>query len=433
MSPLSRRTLLAGPGAVALAATVGCSARRTSGPVTLDRIGLDHPEIANSGRGQNLWLGQAADPAGWPVVDLYQRPDGGWRTIEKRRGQYDWTILDQALERAGKLGGRLTWRIMPWYLPDHEPEAPSWVPTRTVRPSGGGAAFRCPDWDSAGYLDSWIALVRALAAHADADPRLWAVDISGFGAWGEHFWDEAWGHGMKPASFRRIAEATRDAFPHTWVLGPAMSPGFEVMPQVFGTSGRWGTRYDFLGGQELAYDQVAGYRDLWKRGPVVTEWGASQQVTMARGLENVRDLHVSVLSSGNKPRTHAQMSAADRSAFEQANKLAGFRLGLDRVELPEDWREGETITITTHWTNHGVAPTYDNWRLELLVDGEPVALIGDLRTVLPGSKQLVHRLAAPVPGARLAIRASDPASYLPPLRLATAGRQEDGSYPLTDG
>lgn len=413
MQRIHRRSLLAAAAGGCAVSLAACSGQDEEGDKAVAGLGLGGVEVANSGRGQIDWLGQAADPSGWPLLDSYRRPDGAWRTIEKRRGQYDWTLLDQAMQQARTRGGRLLFRIMPWYAPGQAAEAPSWVPTRTIRPADGSESFTCPDWSSTGYIHAWIDLVRAMGSHADRDRRLRAVDLSGYGAWGEHYWEEEnWGPRMSATAFRPIVEATRAAFPNTWVIGPAMEPGFSTTAKVYAKGGKWGTRFDFLGGMELSYDDVSAYRDLWKSGPIVTEWGSSDNVTMARGLQTVKDLHVSVLSSGNKPIKYASLNGAEQAAFTQANLIAGYRLSLDGFTAPASWVAGQQIRVTPTWTNHGVAPTYDVWQLELLAGTSVIPLGGDLRTLLPGTRTMTHTLAAPDPGVPLSVRVQDPTGML---------------------
>lgn len=418
--------------------TVGVTGPTSYAPAL---IPLSDPEIPNSYRGQTEWLSQPLDPPGWPGLDIYRRPDSAWKTIETSKGVYNWSSVDSAIAAAEAKGGRLSYRVMPMRDWGNGVSWPAYLPTLTR----SGTSYPYPDWNSAAYVQAWCGLVAAMGARYDKNPRLFSVDLSGWTMFGEHLWDTGYGPAITSANMRTIMEATRDAFPNTFVIAPAWglgTPAQDLMIPVFGAGGKWGHRYDNLGGtnvvQWMDYSGNA-WANQWKSGPVFGEWSfnnGSGAVTMDAGLQNVQKLHVSSVSSPRKDGAepdivHNNLSAADQQKRLTLLKTAGFRLSLTSVGLPATWEAGQQITVKTTWKNDGVAPTYDNWQVKLLVGDTPVTLPVDLRQVLPGTKTFTSTVTAPTArGNTLAVRMDDPAAYLAPLRLANTGRQADGRYPL---
>jgi len=178
---------------------------------------------------------------------------------------------------------------------------------------------------------------------------------------------------------------------------------------------------DVMGtGQALTYSGTAN-ANAWQFGPMLTEWASG---TIVLGKSMVESLHISALSCGNAAwmPSYSTASASDKAALLALINEAGYRYSLDKLVIT-------STSITTTWTNHGVAPTYDAWNVQLLANGQPVTLVDDLRKVLPGSTSYTTTVALPA-GTPITFRVVDPTGYLAPMQLAIAGRQADGSYLL---
>lgn len=392
-------------------------------------IPLSDPEIPNPSRGMHRWLGIDADPSWWPITDTYYRRDYFWQTLEPSQGSYSWTQLDADLAEAAARtsGGRLGFRIMAWYDVGGPRMVPDYVPVQDANYQ--------PDWNSEIFLTAWENLWTAIGTRYKNDKRLFHVDIGGYGASGEWI-DPPTGTLVTESNGYRIIRAVIDNLPNHWVTGPAFSPWIDY---AMNYSPRVGHRYDWLGGQELAYNNWAVVGTRWQTAPCVAEWGNNiAPANTIVGQHNVQDLHFSMISSGNHPWTYASLTAQQKSEYEMANKLAGYRLSLTSVSLPKMYH-GTTAACTLVFDNAGVAPTYDNWRTELVFTptggGTSVYLDStiDIRTVLPGSKTFTPMCAIPATlsgSYDVALRCVDPGGYLPPLRLATTGQTAEGLCPL---
>ena len=86
------------------------------------------------------------------------------------------------------------------------------------------------------------------------------------------------------------------------------------------------------------------------------------------------------------------------------------------------------------WFNAGVAPAYRNYVLALSIGDAVVPLEADVRQWLPGDS--VYENTVPIPRVlkpdkyRLRVALLDPRTRMPAVRLAVAGRQEDGWYDM---
>jgi hypothetical protein len=179
--------------------------------------------------------------------------------------------------------------------------------------------------------------------------------------------------------------------------------------------------------------------ERWKTAPVISEWWNLPNATVAIARSSTEQMHVSALGSGNiQSSVHA---GAAEAGYQEVLKLAGFRDQLDRVEV-STLSAGQPATFTSTWENVNVAPTYDPWEVRYeLRSGERIAWSGtstfDLRTLLPTGGNPVKStdaLSLPAGLARgtytLAVHVVDPTGTVAPMRLANAGRTNDGAYPL---
>src|SRR5688572_2774875 len=86
----------------ALAATPAGAADPTPSAVTFSPGQLaSGTELGNSHRGQYRWMGYAPQPASWPAPDVYYRDQVYWGRLERTKGAFDFTWIDDGLRRAG--------------------------------------------------------------------------------------------------------------------------------------------------------------------------------------------------------------------------------------------------------------------------------------------------------------------------------------------
>jgi hypothetical protein len=118
-----------------------------------------------------------------------------WRFLEPKKDEYDWSQIDKALITAHKRGQTLILRLAPngsatnvkGDVPDWYREETGEQPAKVKQASSwkGTTGKWVVDPENPAYAREFGAMVRALAARYDGDPRLELVDISIVGAWGE--------------------------------------------------------------------------------------------------------------------------------------------------------------------------------------------------------------------------------------------------------
>ena len=126
-----------------------------------------------------------------------------------------------------------------------------------------------------------------------------------------------------------------------------------------------GLRTDSLGCPDM-FSMVAvdeRLQKVWRTRPFFSEWCTRADPVL--GAKQVRQFHVSTLSSGNMPWTYDALTPAQRSAYATALATAGYRLRLRSLTLPRSINAGDRITVRTSWLNQGSAPTYDRWDVRL--------------------------------------------------------------------
>ena len=187
-----------------------------------------------------------------------------------------------------------------------------------------------------------------------------------------------------------------------------------------------------------------GVIDEWERHDytgdgIVEDWELEAPYgSFDKGLAQVEDWHVSLLSSDNYTGPLSAFPEQDQADFWEANLRSGYRYQVDRVR--GELKAGGASTFTTTWQNVNVAPTYHDWDVvyELKRPGSDTVVASftsevELSTVLPGTVEVTDTFDTRdlKPGNyELSIKVVDPEGYFTPMNLAIGGAQDDGSYLL---
>jgi Domain of unknown function (DUF4832) len=442
-TPLRRRALAA---LVALATVVvGAVATQPAGAATAAAVTFSKAKLTtgtdldNVQRGQYRWLGAAPSPSTWPARDIYYRDQVYWGRLERTKGAYDFTWVEDGLRRAGETRGKFGFRVMA-YCPG------CWMESRTDKaafppvtpgflPRQPGTTI--PDWNSEAFLSSWEKLMAALGAKYGNDKRLGSVDIGGYGKYGE-WWVDYGTQKITDANALRLVAAVNKAFPTKTVLYNTMT-SVDLTLKALATNPRMGLRTDSLGARNMNSMLAVDTRlqSVWKTRPIYTEWATNGEPVLGR--DQVKGFHLSTVSSGNMRLGYDAMTATQKSAYHDAIRSSGYRYYVSKVTVGKLLR-GRQTAVTTTVSNLGVAPTYDGWSTQLWLydsSGRRVlakALSVDLRKVLPGTKTVSSDVAVPTTLPRGTYTASiavvDRLGYAGTMYLANGLRRGDGSYTL---
>ncbi len=431
--------------------------------VTPAAVPASADEMPNPMRGQYLWLGVPAYPSGWPDIDAYER--WNWAQIEPTHGNYVWKLIDDQIAAAKARNGRFGMRIMALCqgCGDHTYQgAQSSIPddlAATVNPliaaaPGDTTKYVIPDWNSATYFTRLGELLNAIAARYHDDPHFAWVDVSSYGNWGEmHLYpftsqggpyDTSTQQPITDANAQKLVQLNATAFANKLLVINSEQQA-ALAAAIASTSPLIGFRVDCLGSDGLAggnvLDNVQGAPDHWKVAPFITEWcqynlGTSGKDLFVQGEQQVRDYHVSMLSSGNFQAKPTAGTEAD--AFRTANVEAGYRYRPASITIALA-PDKQHVTVTSAWADDNVAPTYLAWNVVVGFSqgttNVEAPLTLDLRKVLPGTPandaETIALPSALAPGTYgVYVRVDDAQKVSPPMNLAIAGRDASGAYPL---
>ncbi|MFQ6172191.1 DUF4832 domain-containing protein [Oryzobacter sp. R7] len=425
-------------GTVAAAApTQALTASRYTSPTATLRPALvaGSTDVANALRGQYRWLGSAPTPSTWTANDFYYRDQVYWGRLEQTKGTYDFRWIDEGLARAGAVGGKFGFRVMAYCpycwmnsRPDFPKVTPAWLPLQP--------GTDIPDWNSETFLSSWEKLMAELGRRYGNDPRLGYVDVGGYGKYGE-WWVDYPTQKITDDNGLRLVRAVNTAFPKQHVLINTMTT-VDFTLKALATNPRMGLRTDSLGARNMnsmiAVDERL--QSVWRTRPIYTEWAQNGEPVLGR--DQVRQYHLSTMSSGNLRLTYDQMTTTQQSAYREAMTVAGYRYAVSELRT-SGLVSGGTAKVAIKLSNLGTAPTYDAWNVNLVLRRTSGAIVAtvplgiDLRTVLPGTQTLQRDVRLPVIAPDkyvVALSVADPAGYLAPMRLANTRRLADGSHQL---
>ncbi|MCF6376201.1 DUF4832 domain-containing protein [Nocardioides KLBMP 9356] len=389
-------------------------------------------DLPNPLRGQYRWFGTDPTPSSVTSNDVYYRDQVYWGRLEKSDNAWDFSLIDAGLADAGARGGKFGFRVMAYcpgcwmnYREDLPAVTPPFVPLQP--------GTDVPDWNSPGFLAQWRELMAELGRRYGDDPRLGYVDVGGYGSYGE--WHVDTGARISDANGLAVVKAVTSAFPTKHVLINTMTP-VDFTLAALKANPHLGIRTDSLGCPDM-YSMVAvdeRLQQVWRTRPFFSEWCTRADPVL--GAKQVRQFHVSTLSSSNMPWTHESLDARQRAAYDTALATAGYRLRLRALTLPRSVAAGDKVDVRTSWVNEGSAPTYDRWdvRLTFARNGKAttVSLGEQLRGVVDTSRRRARVSVRGLAKGRYDVSVSvvDPDGYSAPMYLANRGRTSSGTYPV---
>ncbi len=369
-----------------------------------------------------------------------------WKFVEPELGKYDWAMLDRVLKTARERKQTLMLRIAPYGTqPDND--GPDWYRRMVGDESAKGlpAKWRT-DPENPLYAKHFTRLVREIGNRYDGHPDIELVDVSIVGAWGEGEHTER----LAEPTMRTLVDSYLESFRKT----PLVMQPTDRRTNTYALSKRAvGWRADCLGDMRCAsgagwchmfdaYPQSIvnfGVQDSWKKGPVALEACWVMQHWKNQGwdvdyiIEQSLKWHIS--SFNNKS---SAVPEEWRPRVDRWLKRMGYRFVLRKFTYPSVVSPQAKLAFTSWWENKGVAPCYRQYLLALRLKnaaGAEVLITGaDIRDWMPGDivcDDAVFIPAATPPGDyEIAVALLDPDTRTPKVKLAIAGMDAEGWYPL---
>jgi hypothetical protein len=369
-----------------------------------------------------------------------------WKFVEPERGKFNWSLLDTALRTAQNRKQTLMLRIAPYgTTPDND--VPDWYRTMVGEEKGKVPVdkWRTSPEDPR-YAKHFGAMIRAVGARYDGHPDLESVDMALVGAWGEG------------AGSADLSQPTRQALVDSYLEGFRKTPLVMLLTDEkthrYGLSKRdVGWRVDCLGDMggfgnpnwshmQDYYPQGIlnfGMGDAWKKAPVTIEvcWVMQHWLNKGWDVNYIIDQSLKWHISSFNGKSSA-VPAEWQGAVDRWLKKMGYRFVLRKFTYPTPVRPQDKLAFTTWWENKGVAPIYHEFPLALRLKNAARSVVmttgADIRGWLPGD--IVYDDAVYVPADlppgeyEISIALLDPASHQPKVKLAIAGVDPEGWYPL---
>lgn len=409
---------------------------------------VEHPEMPNPARGLHRWRRNEYAPI--EVFEDYDRYE--WKHLERAEGDYDFSSIDRDIAAAAAKGRRFAFRVR-CFSPKQGNDCPDYI---VATGQGWWTARKeyVPDWNDPYFMSRQLALIEALGARYNDDPRISWVDVGSYGRHGEwHMMGYTYPgpRGEEVLTYdnaRRIMQAYIRAFANKQLLMRANNDYYlfalKQSPRI-GLRDDGVGRYDSVRNTEVRFAQPELWeivRERWKTAPFGGETQFQQGVSALFIPFAVWHLHYSVLGNGNVFPKWSDLTPPMQEAFLFGAKLMGYRYVIQEVALPRSVRAGEAFSVHAYWANQAVAPIYDPWQVEYVVRraGEaPIVARSALNLSTLASHEdgyvLVSdslRLPAGIAAGeyRVAVRVRDLRGFYPHLRLAMEGRSREGEYPV---
>lgn len=357
--------------------------------------------------------------------------------LMKGWGKFDWTVLENQLEEAGKRGKQNVVRVYLEY-PGKEKGIPGFLIEEGLQVTAwmeSGKEVRTPDYRSPVLRRALKEFISAFGNKYDGDPRLGFVTAGLLGLWGEwHNYPRSDLMAGKEVQLE-VMKAFEASFRTTFVLHryPAgrgdvhYADNSRFRLGYHDDSFAWATLE--TGRKEDGWFFVpsmkrAGVMEKWKEVPIGGEirpeiW-ATTFTGRTTGQEQdfercVRETHASwLMDTGVFSKRYPMDEARKKRAMKEVGKM-GYELHLPEVRL----EKGELVVLVE---NRGVAPFYYDWPVEIRA-GEVIRTDWKLSEVLPG-KPTEWRLQIKESD-NMAIRIPNPMKGGISLKFANAGYEGD--------
>lgn len=310
------------------------------------------------------------------------REEISWQALNPGPGEYDWTALEQKMQRATDNGQLFSFRI---YTMQGESygghHVPQWVVNRDNRIIRGGS----PDYSNCTYQTFWAVFVDALRLRYDGDPRIAFIDISGYGdfnewSWldGQTVWDNNFADPESVDGQARVRLA--DMFiggsddNHTCNSSNGRTQtttyayeGFQetqlVMPfagvqqttrYVASRRDDVGIRYDCLG-RDARLDRIEDViEDTWRTAPIVFEFCANSTTR-----SSVIDRAYTLMNTSHGVIVHENLeNPRDDAPIRRFMTNVGYRYQLTQAVYDSAVEAGGTLSLSMGWQNVGTSPAY---------------------------------------------------------------------------
>ena len=316
-----------------------------------------------------------------------------WSYIEPSEGQYNWSILDTAMQKWVQAGKKVAFRFT---SSEGRPnEAGGFATPRWVQEAGAKGYYLKdghiapsgpvwePDFNDPVFLAKLSDFLAVAAERYDGDPNVAFIDVA-FGLWGEGHTVASTKIPYDVATIRRHIDLYKEHFKKTLLVA---NDDFAIQGRGLETLGYardqgLALRDDSILVQpgNLAYYHAYLSYNFRPRVPVILEsehYGPSK----ASGawddghlfLQAIEDYHASYATVHWYPR---EFLAANRELIHRIDMRLGYRLQAEEISWPAKVQTGGSMQIGYVWRNAGVAPCIPGGHPTITLEDEKGGIAG---------------------------------------------------------
>lgn len=342
--------------------------------------------------------------------DVYDKLDyvallSQWNFLEPKEGEFYWEELDYSIEKWINRGKKLHFRIStdPMVYNGKGEGVPDWVFNDYNVPyqfrEDYGTQMKYPDYLNKVYQEKLYNFLKALSDRYGDLKELELVDLRGYGEWGE------WHSGYMYDSYAERAQALReiiDIWYKAWGEKKllVMSCSYEWRndlrlplhaPQSYEKYQYWSAfdyaltktkisfRRDGVGGAVKVWDYtlMKNYFESGRKNPMVAEFFICYN--QGKGREGIRGYHPEdALEEAFSLHPNYIMLMWDSVSFynerqdliDYGLRRMGYRLAPVKVEIQDNLKPDQWISIIHTWTNFAVGRLCEKYDLAVKVENE---------------------------------------------------------------
>ncbi len=384
---------------------------------------------------------------------LYLRFD--WGDIEKEKGVYDWSYIDQIMEEWGKYDYRFSMRFVTY---EGAGEIPFATPEYVYQEGARGYALPGgrlePDYGDPVFLENLERFMEEAGRRFNGDPRIELVDVGTFGTWGEGHT----GNGsdiIYPAEvIKKHIDLTRKYFPDTFVIlnddhiNHRWSRGWEENMDLIEYAASRGLGLDDDSVCVRYYAEHCGYNTLrspwlfdyfYPNAPIVLEFEHYQSVAaevFKGGFPFVDAMRRTGCTFAGFHGYPVPWLEREPYLTEYAANRLGYWYFLDGAEVG-NMTAGCPSSVVLYVENRGFAKAYHRYQAKLKLEGDGGCYVEnvdcDNRQWEAGQITRVPLTVTPLRGMTGNYRLSAGFfEYDRPIELAMKDKDSAGYYPICD-
>lgn len=392
-----------------------------------------------------------------------------WSMVEPSEGVYDFSEWEESVNFdfwSSKSVRFILRPVLDYPGAEKHMDIPQWLYDKMIQEEGtAGQSYEisygigfCPNYSSPTLIEAHRRFLSALGERYNASPNVAFIQIGSVGHWGE--WHVKYESGLArlPASnvTDQYVQHYIDSFPDKMLL---MRRPFPIAQKE--RIGLYDDNFlddtsEWLDWIENGYtsdqtdEQFPAMPDYWKSAPAGGEFGSGQldltESQTDKTVSMIREAHLSFLGPRcplDWVKKGVDLLPQRRDAEISMRLALGYRLRVDKVQIPIELKPQMPFTIKFIWKNDGNAPFYYSWPIRLFLYNTVsdatiwVDTDWDIRTILLGeSAEFTWECDGLLSGTyKLGVAVFDPHTNEPGIYLAQEQQEQIDSamnYILAD-